>query len=222
MVEHLFNQLLYQWGSGLMFCEFLPTGHVICSSNWGATWKSSLMMMMIMDSADLALVNNWLLQTVNTATLRVPVGYFPLVAPVHSESPHPWRCLCRWWQPYRRRRCSDWAPRRRCRPPLCGSWTWAGGWSWCLQTSGRGSSAEARDASLNWTARDMKTRAGGRCSPVCRGGGSRSRRSSGRGHGLSSRPPACCHGNPADSYCYYCCSRGHRCGDHLTEKQNEG
>lgn len=55
------------------------------------------------------------------------------------------------------------------------------------------------------------------CSPVCREGESRSRRSSGLGRGQSSRPPACCHGNPAGSYYYYCCSRDRRCDDHLTE-----
>lgn len=54
--------------------------------------------------------------------------------------------------------------------------------------------------------------------PICREGESRSRRSFGRGHGPSSHPPACCHGMPADSCCYYCCSRGRHCGDHLTER----
>lgn len=60
------------------------------------------------------------------------------------------------------------------------------------------------------------------CSPICHVGESRSRRSSGRGRGPSSRPRACCCGNPAGSYCYYCCSRDRRCGGRLIERHREG
>lgn len=60
------------------------------------------------------------------------------------------------------------------------------------------------------------------CSPICREGESHSRRSSGRGHGLSFHHRACCHGNPVGSYCYCCCSRDRRCDGRLTGRHPEG
>lgn len=52
---------------------------------------------------------------------------------------YPWCCLCHWWQLCRRRCCSD-LPHPHSHL-LGGSWTLVEGWSWYLQTSVRGNSA---------------------------------------------------------------------------------